>query len=182
MALWQLIYLGTWCSTVTHCWYQWTKKVLNKLRKEYNISGHEGSITHRVLKSHRSKMGTCNHENNVPFRLSPQWFCGNSCLWVHDIQLHIAITNETNVLNKLMKERNVSDDKWEGTLFSWLLHVYYTHLEHLEQIWTFCVSCITYDHLYYAPFMDHYTYNICKAINYFMEKYIYKTYILPRYK
>ena len=21
----------------------------------------------------------CNHENNVPFRLSPQWLCGNSC-------------------------------------------------------------------------------------------------------
>ena len=25
----------------------------------------------------------CSHENNVPSRLSPQWFCGNSCTWVH---------------------------------------------------------------------------------------------------
>ena len=22
---------------------------------------------------------TCNHENNVPSQLSPQWLCGNSC-------------------------------------------------------------------------------------------------------
>ena len=27
----------------------------------------------------------CNHENNVPSRLSPQWFCGNSCTWAHEI-------------------------------------------------------------------------------------------------
>ena len=25
MALWQLMYLGTWC-TITYCWYQWTKE------------------------------------------------------------------------------------------------------------------------------------------------------------
>ena len=34
------------------------------------------------------------HENNVPSRLSPQWFCGNSCTWTHDVRLHIADTNE----------------------------------------------------------------------------------------
>ena len=59
---------------------------------------------HRVLKSHRSKMGIiyiyiyiniyiyiyiCNHENNVPSRLLPQWLCGNHALgtWVHDVQM-----------------------------------------------------------------------------------------------
>ena len=49
---------------------------------------------HRVLKSHRSKMDiiyiyiyTCNHENNVPSRLLPQWLCGNSRTWVHDVQM-----------------------------------------------------------------------------------------------
>ena len=36
----------------------------------------------------------CNHENNVPSQLSPQWLCGNSCTWVHDVQLHIAGTIE----------------------------------------------------------------------------------------
>ena len=28
----------------------------------------------------------CNHENNVPSRLSPQWLCGNSCTWAHDVR------------------------------------------------------------------------------------------------
>ena len=37
---------------------------------------------------------TCNHENNVPSRLSRQRLCGNSCTWAHDLQLHIAGTNE----------------------------------------------------------------------------------------
>ena len=36
----------------------------------------------------------CNHENNVPSGLSPQWFCGNSCTWAHDVQLHIVGTSE----------------------------------------------------------------------------------------
>ena len=29
----------------------------------------------------------CNNENNVPSRLSPQWLCGNSCTWAHDVRL-----------------------------------------------------------------------------------------------
>ena len=24
-------------------------------------------------------------KNNVPSRLSPQWLCGNSCTWAHDV-------------------------------------------------------------------------------------------------
>ena len=24
----------------------------------------------------------------VPFRLSPQWLCGNSCTWAHDVTGH----------------------------------------------------------------------------------------------
>ena len=28
-------------------------------------------------------MYICNHENNVPSRLSPQWLCGNSCTWAY---------------------------------------------------------------------------------------------------
>ena len=35
-----------------------------------------------------------NHENNVPLQLSPQWLCGNSYTWAHDLQLHIAGSNE----------------------------------------------------------------------------------------
>ena len=34
-------------------------------------------------------MYICNHENNVPSQLSPQWLCGNSCTWAHDIYIYI---------------------------------------------------------------------------------------------
>ena len=43
--------------TVTHCWYQWTKE-LGKLSKERNLSDQKWSISHKVLKSHRSNIGT----------------------------------------------------------------------------------------------------------------------------
>ena len=26
------------------------------------------------------------HDNNVPSQLSPQWLCGNSCPWAHDVR------------------------------------------------------------------------------------------------
>ena len=54
----------------------------------YYISGHKWFTTHRVLKSHRSKMGIIyiyNHENNVPSRLSPQWLCGSSWTWTLNV-------------------------------------------------------------------------------------------------
>ena len=35
-----------------------------------------------------------NHENNVPSRLSPQWLCGKSCTWGHNVRLHNAGTSE----------------------------------------------------------------------------------------
>ena len=28
------------------------------------------------------------HKNNVPSRFSPQWLCGNSCTWEHDVWLY----------------------------------------------------------------------------------------------
>ena len=42
----------------------------------------------------------CYNENNVPSRLSPQWLCGNSCTWAHDVRLHIAGTNELKSAQK----------------------------------------------------------------------------------
>ena len=41
----------------------------------------------------------------VPFWLSPQWLCGNSCTWAHDVRLHIAGTH------KQRKEHNISGHK-----------------------------------------------------------------------
>ena len=54
-------------------------------------------MTHRVLKSHRSKMDViyiCNPENNVRSRLSPQWLCGNSCTWAHDVRFMVGLGHE----------------------------------------------------------------------------------------
>ena len=60
-------------------------------------------MTHRVLKSHRSKMSViyiCMYvvkkTDNVLSRLLPihQWLHCNSCTWVHDVRLYIAGTNE----------------------------------------------------------------------------------------
>ena len=33
----------------------------------------------------------CNHENNVPSRLSPQWLCGNSCTCAHELHKTILV-------------------------------------------------------------------------------------------
>ena len=31
-------------------------------------------------------MYICNHEDNMPSRLSPQWLYGNSCTWALDVR------------------------------------------------------------------------------------------------
>ena len=54
----------------------------------YNISDHELFMTHRVLKSHRSKICLIymqSWEQCAPFQWSPQWLCDNSCTWAHDV-------------------------------------------------------------------------------------------------
>ena len=40
-----------------------------------------------------------NHENNVPFRLSPQRLHGNSCTWAHDVwfSLELYIFDRNNI-------------------------------------------------------------------------------------
>ena len=63
---------------------------------------------------HRSKMGViymCNHENKVPSRLSPQWLCGNSCTYAHDVyRTSCAEVHE-------LTQGHCGDNR-EGTLFS----------------------------------------------------------------
>ena len=61
----------------------------------------------------------------MPSRLSPQWLFGNSCTWAHDVQLHIAGTNEPKSAQ------------------------YILHPSCFCEIWAFCVSWITYDLLLY---------------------------------
>ena len=95
MALWQLMHLGTGC-TVPHCLYKCTKECpISKARRVILvvISDHRhtecSSLTEAKWVSY-----ICNHGNNVPSRLSPQWLCGNSCTSAHDLRFHIAGTNE----------------------------------------------------------------------------------------
>ena len=42
-------------------------------------------------------------------RLSPQWLCGNSCTWAHEVRLHIAGTNEPKSAEKAK----------QGALYKW---------------------------------------------------------------
>ena len=39
-----------------------------------------------------------NHENNMPSWLSPQWFCGNSCTWGHDVYTPILLLQDLSTL------------------------------------------------------------------------------------
>ena len=58
-------------------------------------------------------MYICNHENNVPSRLSPQWLCGNSCTWAHDVRF-----NRTSCAQVHELPQSHCGDNREGTLFS----------------------------------------------------------------
>ena len=49
-----------------------------------------------------------NHENNVPIQLSPQWLCGNSCAWAHDVTVQHLIIHHV--------PKCMSSHKGEGTL------------------------------------------------------------------
>ena len=48
----------------------------------------------------QDKHNICYQDNYVPSQLLPQWLCGNSCTWLHDVRLHIAGTNETKSAQK----------------------------------------------------------------------------------
>ena len=54
----------------------------------------------------------CNHENNVPSRLSPQWLCGNTCTWAHDVP------NRTSCAQVNELPQSYCGDNREATLFS----------------------------------------------------------------
>ena len=46
------------------------------------------STAHRVLKSHRSKMGeNAIMKTRCPTGYHHNGFCGNSCTWAHDVRL-----------------------------------------------------------------------------------------------
>ena len=77
-----------------------------------HISSHKWSMTHRVLRSLRSKMSIIYMQswNNVPSGLSPEWLCGYSCTWASCAQVYELPQSHCG-------------DNQECTLFSWL-HTY----------------------------------------------------------
>ena len=76
---------------------------------------------------------TCNHENNVPSRLSPQWICGNSCTWYISIYLYIYIyisiyiSISISISIYIYIYTIVVITGRAHCLFSWL-RIYYAHL------------------------------------------------------
>ena len=94
---------------------QMNQRVHNKLSMEHNISGHKLSMTHRVLKSQRSKMGIIK---------APCLVC-----WALFGSLAPAMCHHKSFSQVLVHELPQShcSDNQEGTLFSWL-HIYYMNL------------------------------------------------------
>ena len=74
----------------------------------------------------------------MPSRLSPQWPYGNSCIWSHDVRLHIAGTNQ-RVLNKL------SGHKW-STTHIYITHIYYIYIKPISLLRDLSTLCVV-DHL-----------------------------------
>ena len=122
------------------------ERVLNKLRKEHNISGHEWSTTHRALKSHRSKMSYhkaivvatgrthCFHENIYIILILLLWDLSILCVvitydylyfvpclacWALFGSLVPAMCNHTSCAQLHELSQSHCGDEWEGTLFSW---------------------------------------------------------------
>ena len=100
-------------------------KYCNKIIKSIKISMYTYVIIYIYI---------CNHENNdVSTQFSPQWFCGNSCIWA-DRALCVQV-------HELPQSH--CDDNQESSLFSWL-PICYAHLasERFEHF-MFCGSLMT---------------------------------------
>ena len=106
------------------------QRVLNKPSKELNISVHKGFTTHRVLKSHRSKMSI----------IYMQWV-----LVEHSLFQWSAMCNRTSCaqVHELPESQSHCGDNREGILFSWL-HICYTHFTSVyrESLMTTLIICI----------------------------------------
>ena len=81
----------------SHCGNNWGGTLLSRLHAIVAITGKVGGyivfIALPVIYIY-IYIYICNHKNNVPSRLSPQWLCDNLCTWAYDVRLHIAGTNE----------------------------------------------------------------------------------------
>ena len=59
----------------------------------------------------------------MPSWLSPQWLCGNSCTWVHDVRLHIPGTSEPKSAQQAK----------QGTWYKWSYVIHDTQSAQIPQ-------------------------------------------------
>ena len=93
--------------------------------KEHNISRHKWSLTHRMSKFHRSKMGIIYTDV-----ITCDYLCYASCLacWALFGSLVPAMCNRSSCEQMYELPQSHCGDNREGTSFSWL-HIYYAHLD-----------------------------------------------------
>ena len=97
-----------------------------------------------------------NMKTMCPFRVSPQWLCGNSCTWAHDVWL----MNRTSCAQVHELPQNHCGDNREGTLFLWLhMHIYYAHLASVKFEHSVCHGPIMTSYIY----VYIYTANVAKS-------------------
>ena len=112
----------------------------------------------------------CNHEYNVPSRLSPQWLCGSSCTWAHNVRIH-------HVPKCMSCHKAI-------VVITGRAHCFHDYIYILRpscfcEIWALCVSWITYDHFYIYKYIYNIYIHIC--IHIYMCIYIIHMYIIYMY-
>ena len=85
----------------------------------------------------------------MPSRLSPQWPCGNSCTWAHDVRLTKDTWPYIRTLCPQVHELPQSHcgDNRKDTLFSWL-HIYYAHLVFVRSEHSVCRGSLMTTYIY----------------------------------
>ena len=89
-----------------------------------------------------------------PSWFSPQWLCGNSCNWAHDVRLCIVVPMNQSVLNKQSKEGIKEPKSPGGHIFFMIACIYITSILLLWDLSTLCVV----DHLWPLIYIHIYHY------------------------
>ena len=105
-----------------------SQRVLNKLNKERNISGHKWSARHRVLRSHRRNMGVTN-------MLSWKTICHPGYYHNGFMAWHVQVHE--------LPQSHCGDNR-EDTVFFKITCVLRSSC--FYETWALCVSWISYDH------------------------------------
>ena len=119
------------------------------------ISGHKWSTTHRVLKSHRSKMSVIYMQSWKQCVLSvittmALWQLMHLCTW------YTVLRNRASCVQVHELPQSHCGDNQEGTLFSWL-HIYMIYM---------------YIYIYIYIYICMYSWNLTKI---FLDKYCNET-------